>query len=205
MVEKPGVDLLQGGKRKEVHPFPAGQGDVPVEIAGVVVEILALAKLSRIHEQADHDDVALGPCRAHQAEMAFVERTHRRHEGYLGAVAPCRRKRLAQLCDGAHNSHAGLFRHGCLPFQFSHLEIPDGVTIGPRNITWRLRELHGHAARVCPISSVGAPSILAQWTRLPPGEKSWSACGASLRTARSVRSRVRGRRSSSGTETRMRT
>src|ERR1700681_4201308 len=49
-------------------------------VAWVGGQISRIAELGRVHEQARHDLVALGPRRPEQRDVAIVEGTHRRNQ-----------------------------------------------------------------------------------------------------------------------------
>ncbi len=53
---------------------------IPLQVAGVGVEILAGAELGRVHEDRHHDEAGQLPGPVHQRQVALVQRAHGRDE-----------------------------------------------------------------------------------------------------------------------------
>ena len=61
------------------------------------MKVFARSELRRIDEHRDDRHVAFGPRAIHQAEMAFVQRAHRRHQADRLARLPGSKHCFAQL------------------------------------------------------------------------------------------------------------
>ena len=106
-VAKPSrVDLLDRGRVDEVDAGLGGEPRVALLVARVAVEVLAVAELGRVDEEAHDDDVALLAGGAQQREMALVQEAHRRHQPDRAALGAGGRQRSAQLVLGADEGRA---------------------------------------------------------------------------------------------------
>jgi len=104
-IEARWVDLIDAGRPDDVDSGARGQLEVARLIARVGAEVLAGAELRRVHEQAHDDDIAASARFAQQAQVAIVQRAHRRHQPDGRAPGAGRRQRLAQLRPVARHNH----------------------------------------------------------------------------------------------------
>ena len=79
--------------------------EVALLVARIRGEVLAVAELRGVHEEAQHDGVALDAGGVAEAQMALVERAHRRHEPDRSRAQ--RPERLPYLGDRPDELHAG--------------------------------------------------------------------------------------------------
>src|SRR6516162_8151943 len=79
------VHLGHGRGEDDVGTGFGAHGDVGVERAGVERDVLRVAELQRVHEDAHHDDVALAGRPGDERDVALVERAHGRDEGDVAA------------------------------------------------------------------------------------------------------------------------
>ena len=79
-LEALGVHLLDRGREQEVDACVGEEAGVARLVARVAGEVCGLAELSRVHEQAGDDEIALITRGAQEREMAPVERAHGRNE-----------------------------------------------------------------------------------------------------------------------------
>ena len=103
-------------RRVEHHgdPFLFQQGEVVIEVAWIVFEILGGTELGRVYKDGDGNRVVLGAGEAHQGEVSFMEKPHRRHQ----PQAPFHQSAgLAELADGVD----GLQRLGPIPARLAGL------------------------------------------------------------------------------------
>ena len=91
------VDLLGRGDEEHVHARLFGELGIAILVARVALEVLALAELGRVDEQARDDGLVLAPRRLEQGEVPLVEGSHRGHEPDL-PFEP-------ELCRAAGNPH----------------------------------------------------------------------------------------------------
>src|SRR5205085_4581844 len=99
------IELLRRRYEEVVHALGRGELAVARLVARVARQILARPELGRIHEEARDDGVVLLPRGAEEAEMALVERAHRRDEARREADRDRLHER-AQLVDRACDLHA---------------------------------------------------------------------------------------------------
>ena len=80
-VAKPGGYISAGGGANR-RSTPAGlrERGVVLEVARICREILRVAELGGVHEEARDEDVRLGARRREERLVAGVQRAHRRHE-----------------------------------------------------------------------------------------------------------------------------
>ena len=83
------------------------QRQIAVHGPWVAVEVLARAELQRVHEDGDRGDVVLAEAPRDDAEVARVERAHRRDEPVRGSAPPRARPDLRHRADQAHDFHHG--------------------------------------------------------------------------------------------------
>ena len=76
----PGYISSTVGSEEHVDALRRRDRGVAVGVARVGGEVLGRPELRGVHEQADHHEVVVGPCRAHQRPVPFVEEPHRRDE-----------------------------------------------------------------------------------------------------------------------------
>ena len=91
-----GYSSSTDGREQHVDALALGDGRVARLVARVGGEIVGGVELRRVDEQADDDDVVLGPRGAEQRDVPGVERAHRRHEADEPA-RPGRRSRTSAI------------------------------------------------------------------------------------------------------------
>src|SRR5262249_24605180 len=74
------IDLSDGRVEHDVDRFFLQKAAVALEVARIALQILARAELRRIDEYRDDHAVAALFRFAHETEVSFVQRAHRRHE-----------------------------------------------------------------------------------------------------------------------------
>ena len=95
------IQLALVGREQYRHALAFQLGRVFLQGARVAVEILALAELQAVDENAHSHAVRPLFRLAHQSQMAFVQIAHRRHKGHCaGGFAP-----RAHFTDGADDVH----------------------------------------------------------------------------------------------------
>ena len=97
------VHLLGRRHEDEIDAGLLERAQVARLVARVAVEILAGPELRRVHEDADDDDVALGPRGVDERQMARVQRAHRRDEPDRALARAA--ERGARLRDRADDLH----------------------------------------------------------------------------------------------------
>jgi hypothetical protein len=85
-LEAGGIHFLSRRLKDEIDACVLGDANVTLLVPGILFEVLCRPELSRVHEDADDDDVAFLPRRVEQGEVPAVQRTHRRHEPDLLAA-----------------------------------------------------------------------------------------------------------------------
>ena len=68
------------GHEDHVDPRLGAHGQILLQGAGVVGDVLGVAELQRVHEDADGHRVALGPGPGHQRDVPGVQRPHGGHQ-----------------------------------------------------------------------------------------------------------------------------
>src|SRR5438552_4160649 len=82
----PPLTSASAAARHLLSPSAARLRDIARLVARVTREVLAWAKLRRVDEYRQDHDVGAGACRAHEREVTFVERAHRRDDRDAPAV-----------------------------------------------------------------------------------------------------------------------
>ena len=75
-----GVELIGLGGEDEVHPLLFEQAEVPLEVPGVALVVLAGAELQGVDEDRDRHEGVFRPRPAHQGQVPLVEVAHCGHE-----------------------------------------------------------------------------------------------------------------------------
>ena len=91
------VHLLVRRSKDDLRSAVGQQLEIGVQRAGILREILGRSELRRIDVDRDDRAVAFGLGRAHQAQVPFVQRPHRRHESDSLAGTPQLGERLSQF------------------------------------------------------------------------------------------------------------
>jgi hypothetical protein len=95
------------GGEHQVDALGLRQREVPVEVAGIRLEVLPRPELQRVHEQRHGHDVLIRPGPPHQREVALVEEPHRGNEPdgpACRARLVARREELAGRRDHVHRA-----------------------------------------------------------------------------------------------------
>ena len=100
------IDLVERGREEQVGAGLGRQRGVALLVARVGGQVAGLVELRGVDEERDDDDVARRARVADEAQMALVQRAHRRHEADDALLAPRRAQLGAQLGDGPHGPHA---------------------------------------------------------------------------------------------------
>ncbi len=99
------IHLLRFRGKDRCHRFLPQQAHVALKIAGVAVQILVGAKLGGVDKHTDHHRIAMLRRQAHQAEVAFMQIAHGRHQADGGALAAPGPGPLAHGLRLLHNLH----------------------------------------------------------------------------------------------------
>ncbi len=86
-------------------PTSSQHAQVALECPWIVRDVLGVAELQRVDEDAHHDGVALGPRPGHERKVSLVQGTHGRHQADAGAACACRIELRAAGGDGLDELH----------------------------------------------------------------------------------------------------
>jgi hypothetical protein len=99
------VDLVGRRREQEVGSGRGGQRRVARLVARIGGEVGGLVELGRVDEEGDDHDLGLRARGADEADVAVVQRAHRRHEADRARGAARVAQRGAQVGDGADGQH----------------------------------------------------------------------------------------------------
>ena len=76
-----GIHFFHAGSKNQVHAVLLQQFAIAIKVARILGQVFVGAELERIDEDRNHDQIALRLGRAHQRQMALVQRSHGGHQG----------------------------------------------------------------------------------------------------------------------------
>ena len=102
---QPGYISITDGREDHVHSGLFAYPQVPFQRPGVVGDVVGVAELQRIDEDADRHHLALGPGPGHEGDVAGVQGPHGGHEPDRAAGGPGPLEQRPEFGRGLDDTH----------------------------------------------------------------------------------------------------
>ena len=105
-----GIHLLVAGSEDDVHAGLTAQFEITFQVAGIFGKILLRPELRGVDVNAHHHDAVFAgslPGTSDEAQVAGMQKTHRRHKPDAPAGTPPLSGQTLHRGEGTDNSHGG--------------------------------------------------------------------------------------------------